>query len=194
MRANYKEFINANRSKLTHVEKRAMKQASSHIHQLNDDIKLAKLVRRIEDLPELSELQAEKRYTQAHLTRLIAGIHDRLTRAEKRKLEAKRPAPAAPKTEAKRPRLTKAFVEAAAAAGDPWAQVLMAVADPDTACCHEVPVAKINPKKIAVLKSGSFTVNRKSAVELFNKLHELLQNKDWVEHPDNRAVVDFKSV
>jgi len=158
---------------------------------LNSDIKLAKLIRRIEDLPELSELQAEKRDTQAHLTRLIAGIHDRLTRAEKRKLEAKRPAP---KTEANRPRLTKAFVEAAAAAGDPWAQVLMAVADPDTTCCREVPVAKINPKKIAVLKSGSFTVNRKTAVELFNKLHELIQNKDWIEHPENRAVVDFKSV
>lgn len=191
MKANYKEFINANRNKLTHAEKRAMKQASSHIRQLNSDIKLAKFVRRIDELPELGDLQAEKRDTQAHLTRLIAGIHDRLTRAEKRKVEAKRPAP---KTEAKRPRLTKAFVEAAAAAGDPWAQVLMAVADPETACCHEVPVAKINPKKIAVLKSGSFTVNRKTAVELFNKLHELLQNKDWVDHPDNRAVVDFKSV
>lgn len=192
MKPNYKAFILANRDKLTSGEKRAMKQASSHIRKLNDDIKLAKLVRRIDELPDLADLQEEKRVTQSHLTRLIAGVHDRITLAEKRKVEAKRPAP---KTEApKRPRLSKAFVEAAAAAGDPWAQVLMAVADPDTACCHEVPVAKINPKKIAVLKSGSFTVNRKTAVELFNKLHELLQNKDWVDHPDNRAVVDFKSV
>ena len=191
MKPNYKAFILANRDKLTSGEKRAMKRASSYIRKLNDDIKLAKLVRRIDELPELADLQAEKRETQTNLTHLIAGIHKRLTDAERRREEARRPRPTgAPKNAHE----IAAKIKAAANAGDPWAQVLMAVADPDTACCHEVPVAKINPKKIAVLKSGSFTVNRKSAVELFNKLHELLQNKDWVDHPDNRAIVDFKSV
>lgn len=193
MKPNYKAFINANRDKLTSGEKRAMKQASSHIRKLNEDIKLAKFVRRIDELPELADLQEEKRETQTNLTRLIAGVHRRLTDAERRKEEARRPRPR-PTGAPQNAHELAAKIKAAANAGDPWAQVIMAVADPETAVCHEVPVAKINPKKLAVLRQGSFTVNRKSAVELFNKLHELLQNKDWVDHPDNRAIVDFKSV
>lgn len=55
-------------------------------------------------------------------------------------------------------------------------------------------LARIIPKKIAVSKQGTFTVNRKTAVELFNKLHEALSDKSWIEHPENRVLVDFRSV
>lgn len=92
---------------------------------------------------------------------------------------------------------------AAAKAGEPWAQAIIAAARGFT---DEMPkekkqdasdpteLARIIPKKIAVSKQGTFTVNRKSAVELFNKLHEALSDKSWIEHPENRVLVDFRSV
>lgn len=40
----------------------------------------------------------------------------------------------------------------------------------------------------------SFTVNRKTAVELFNKLHALLQDKTWLDEPERRYDVEIESV
>lgn len=92
---------------------------------------------------------------------------------------------------------------AAAKAGEPWAQAIIAAA---RGFADEMPkekkhdaadpteLARIIPKKIAVSKQGTFTVNRKTAVELFNRLHEALMDKNWVEHPENRVLVDFRSV
>lgn len=44
-----------------------------------------------------------------------------------------------------------------------------------------------------IIDHGSFTVNRKTAVELFNKLHVILQDKTWLDEPERRCVVEFKS-
>lgn len=60
----------------------------------------------------------------------------------------------------------------------------------------ELPVdaiGKIPVEKIKVHRDGSFIVNRRSAVNLFNKLHEALQNKDWLDDPERKMIVDFKS-
>lgn len=54
-------------------------------------------------------------------------------------------------------------------------------------------IGKIPVEKIKVHRDGSFIVNRRSAVNLFNKLHEALQNKDWLDDPDRKMIVDFKS-
>lgn len=54
-------------------------------------------------------------------------------------------------------------------------------------------LGKIPVEKVKVHRDGSFIVNRRSAVNLFNKLHEALQNKDWLDDPDRKMIVDFKS-
>lgn len=54
-------------------------------------------------------------------------------------------------------------------------------------------IGKIPVEKIKVHRDGSFIVNRRSAVNLFNKLHEALQNKDWLDDPERKMIVDFKS-
>lgn len=54
-------------------------------------------------------------------------------------------------------------------------------------------LGKIPVEKVKVHREGSFIVNRRSAVDLFNKLHEALQNKDWLDDPDRKMIVDFKS-
>lgn len=92
---------------------------------------------------------------------------------------------------------------AAAKNGEPWAQAIVSAAK---AFADEFPkekkkvatdpteLARITPKKIAVLKKGTFSADRKAAVELFNKLHNALADKNWLKHPENRILVDFRSV
>jgi len=92
---------------------------------------------------------------------------------------------------------------AAAKAGEPWAQAIIAAAkgfaeefpkEKKKVATDPSELARITPKKIAVLKKGTFSADRKAAVELFNKLHEALADKNWLEHPENRILVDFRSV
>jgi hypothetical protein len=92
---------------------------------------------------------------------------------------------------------------AAAKNGEPWALAVVSAAkgladempaEKKKAATDPTELARITPKKIAVLKKGTFSADRKAAVELFNKLHEALSDKNWVEHPENRILVDFRSV
>lgn len=93
---------------------------------------------------------------------------------------------------------------AAAKNGEPWALAVVSAAkgfadelpkaEKKPEAADPTELARITPKKIAVLKKGTFSADRKAAVELFNKLHEALSDKNWVEHPENRILVDFRSV
>lgn len=92
---------------------------------------------------------------------------------------------------------------AAAKNGEPWALAVVSAAkgfadempkEKKKVATDPTELARITPKKIAVLKKGTFSADRKAAVELFNKLHEALSDKNWVEHPENRILVDFRSV
>lgn len=227
--SQYKEFLNANRDKITPVQKRMLEGLHREGLQVNGLIRHLK--GELNARPELPRtINAE------NLVETASAFRDYFVRARKAlaampgALEAKRnyrektfavtsaicsdirhrdDARIKPKVE-KKDNVTvitgNNMVDnliAAAKNGEPWA---LAVVSAAKGFAEEMPkekkkvatdpseLARITPKKIAVLKKGTFSADRKAAVELFNKLHEALSDKNWVEHPENRILVDFRSV
>lgn len=227
--SQYKEFLNANRDKITPVQKRMLEGLHREGLQVNGLIRHLK--GELNARPELPRtINAE------NLVETASAFRDYFVRARRAlaampgALEAKRnyrektfavtsaicsdirhrdDARIKPKVE-KKDNVTvitgNNMVDnliAAAKNGEPWA---LAVVSAAKGFAEEMPkekkkvatdpteLARITPKKIAVLKKGTFSADRKAAVELFNKLHEALADKNWVEHPENRILVDFRSV
>jgi hypothetical protein len=226
--SQYKEFLNANRDKLTPVQKRMLEGLHREGLQVNGLIRHLK--GELNARPELPRtLNAE------NLVETASAFRDYFVRA--RKALAAMPAALAAKKEYRektfavtsaicsdikhRKVVTTPKVEkkdnvtvitgnnmvdnliAAAKNGEPWAKAIIDVAkdfaeefpkEKKPVANDPTELARITPKKIAVLKKGTFSADRKAAVELFNKLHEALADKNWVEHPENRILVDFRSV
>lgn len=227
--SQYKEFLNANRDKITPVQKRMLEGLHREGLQVNGLIRHLK--GELNARPELPRtINAE------NLVETASAFRDYFVRARKAlaampgALEAKRnyrektfavtsaicsdirhrdDARIKPKVE-KKDNVTvitgNNMVDnliAAAKNGEPWALAVVSAAkgfadempkEKKKVATDPTELARITPKKIAVLKKGTFSADRKAAVELFNKLHEALSDKNWVEHPENRILVDFRSV
>lgn len=227
--SQYKEFLNANRDKLTALQKRQLEKLHAEGLQVNGLIRHLK--GELNARPELPRtINAE------NLVETASAFRDYFVRARKAlaampgALEAKRnyrektfavtsaicsdirhrdDARIKPKVE-KKDNVTvitgNNMVDnliAAAKNGEPWALAVVSAAkgfaeefpkEKKKVATDPTELARITPKKIAVLKKGTFSADRKAAVELFNKLHEALSDKNWVEHPENRILVDFRSV
>lgn len=227
--SQYKEFLNANRDKITPIQKRMLEGLHREGLQVNGLIRHLKS--ELNARPELPRtINAE------NLVETASAFRDYFVRARKAlaampgALEAKRnyrektfavtsaicsdirhrdDARIKPKVE-KKDNVTvitgNNMVDnliAAAKNGEPWALAVVSAAkgfadempkEKKKVATDPTELARITPKKIAVLKKGTFSADRKAAVELFNKLHEALSDKNWVEHPENRILVDFRSV
>ena len=224
--SQYKEFLNANRDKLTPTQVRQLNE----LHE--EGLRVNGLIRHLKG--ELnSRPQLPRTLNAENLVETASAFRDYFVRARHAlaampgALEAKRnyrektfvvtsaicseikhrKVVTTPKVE-KRGNVTVITgnnmvdnLVAAAKAGEPWAKAIIAAAkglsDAEPAPAEKPAadeLARITPKKIAVLKKGTFSADRKAAVELFNKLHEALSDKNWVEHPENRILVDFRSV
>lgn len=227
--SQYKEFLNANRDKITPIQKRMLEGLHREGLQVNGLIRHLK--GELNARPELPRtINAE------NLVETASAFRDYFVRARKAlaampgALEAKRnyrektfavtsaicsdirhrdDARIKPKVE-KKDNVTvitgNNMVDnliAAAKNGEPWALAVVSAAkgfadempkEKKKVATDPTELARITPKKIAVLKKGTFSADRKAAVELFNKLHEALSDKNWVEHPENRILVDFRSV
>lgn len=227
--SQYKEFLNANRDKLTALQKRQLEKLHAEGLQVNG------LIRHLKG--ELNARPTLPRTINAeNLVETASAFRDYFVRARKAltampgALEAKRnyrektfavtsaicseirhrdDARIKPKVE-KKGNVTvitgNNMVDnliAAAKNGEPWAQAIISAAkgfaeefpkEKKKVATDPTELARITPKKIAVLKKSTFSADRKAAVELFNKLHEALADKNWVEHPENRILVDFRSV
>lgn len=224
--SQYKEFINANRDKITPTQQRMLEG----LH--NEGLRVNGLIRHLKG--ELNTRPTLPRTINAeNLVETASAFRDYFIRARHAlaampgALEAKRNyrektfavtsaicSDIRHRNDAAKPKVEKKgnvtvitgnnMVDnliAAAKNGEPWALAVVSaakgLADAEPAPAKKPAadeLARITPKKIAVLKKGTFTADRKSAVELFNKLHEALSDKNWVEHPENRILVDFRSV
>lgn len=226
--SQYKEFLNDNRDKLTPTQKRQLEglhreglQVNGLIRHLKGELNARPTLPRTLNAENLVETASAFRDYFLRARKALAAMPGALE--AKRNYREKtfavtsaicseikhRKVVTTPKVE-KKGNVTVITgnnmvdnLVAAAKAGEPWAQAIIAAAkgfaeempkEKKKVATDPTELARITPKKIAVLKKGTFSADRKAAVELFNKLHEALADKNWVEHPENRILVDFRSV